>query len=163
MIYLLRDVYDPDEHTQVSNKSYHVKENEFQYVNTLVTFFQNADFDITDLWPRASVKFWLWSALFPFQRWRLLLTLSLVNIFYIICGFLLNFKVQILVMVISSWHLNFIVQIVRIKLRVILILILSAIHFVIYIHRSSPGSCSVAALYQAPWKVNSKKMIFSPK
>lgn len=26
------------------------------------------------------------------QRWRLLLTLSLVNIFYIICGFLLNFK-----------------------------------------------------------------------
>jgi len=38
---LLRDVYDPDEHT---------------------------------------------------QRWRLLLTLSLVNIFYIICGFLLNFK-----------------------------------------------------------------------
>ena len=38
---LLRDVYDPDEHT---------------------------------------------------QRWRLLLTLSLVNIFYIISGFLLNFK-----------------------------------------------------------------------
>jgi len=38
---LLRDVYDPDEHT---------------------------------------------------QRWRLLLTISLVNIFYIICGFLLNFK-----------------------------------------------------------------------
>jgi NADH:ubiquinone oxidoreductase subunit 5 (subunit L)/multisubunit Na+/H+ antiporter MnhA subunit len=27
------------------------------------------------------------------QRWRLLLTLSLVNIFYIITGFLLNFKV----------------------------------------------------------------------
>lgn len=26
------------------------------------------------------------------QRWRLLLTLSLVNIFYILCGFLLNFK-----------------------------------------------------------------------
>ena len=38
---LLRDVYDPDEHT---------------------------------------------------QRWRLLLTLSLVNIFYIISGFLINFK-----------------------------------------------------------------------
>ena len=26
------------------------------------------------------------------QRWRLLLTISLVNIFYIISGFLLNFK-----------------------------------------------------------------------
>ena len=66
-------------------------------------------------------RFWLWTAVLQFQRWRLLLTLSLVNIFYIICGFLLNFKVDIIVCKYcyiillsdgSLWHLsNFKVQI----------------------------------------------------
>ena len=66
---LLRDVYDPDEHTQV-------RKLRFKKISTCL----DTNVPILNWW-------------FLLQRWRLLLTLSLVNIFYIICGFLLNFKV----------------------------------------------------------------------
>ena len=114
--FLLRDVYDPDEHTQVSNKSYSVEENEFQYlpwtqIKKFITSFQNYAFFCDQLH-------------FQFQRWRLLLTLSLVNIFYIICGFLLNFKVHTFcknnIDSLSSKWLLLNSQIVRIKQMVII-------------------------------------------
>ena len=77
------------------------------------------------------------------------MTLSLVNIFYIICGFLLNFKVKIIVnIVISSCHQWLLVQIEE-----KVIISDPYVHFVTSIHRSSLGSSSVVALYQAPWKV----------
>ena len=65
----------------------------FRWGKWVSIFAMDSDKKVHNFFPK--LRFFYCNQLhFQFQRWRLLLTLSLVNIFYIICGFLLNFKVH---------------------------------------------------------------------